>query len=37
MQQHYEVPPERLERDLLELVNQMLAKGLVVEHIPTPA
>lgn len=36
MQTQYEVPAERLERDLLELVNQLLAKGLVVEHLPTP-
>ena len=37
MQEQYDVPGEQLERDLLELVNQLLVKRLVVEHIPTPA
>ena len=36
MKQQYDVPPERLEKDLLELVEQMRSKGLVLEHLPTP-
>ena len=36
MKQQYDVVPERLEKDLLELVEQMYSKGLVQEHLPTP-
>ena len=36
MKQQYDVVPERLEKDLLELVEQMSSKGLVQEHLPTP-
>ena len=36
MKQQYDVVPERLEKDLLELVEQMHSKGLVQEHLPTP-
>jgi len=36
MKQQYDVAPERLEKDLLELVEQMRSKGLVTEHIATP-
>jgi len=36
MKQQYDVAPEPLEMDLLDLVEQMRSKGLVTEHIPTP-
>ena len=37
MQAEYEVPAEQLERDLLNLVGALLAKGLIVEYAPAPA
>ena len=36
MQQQYSVEPQRLEKDILDLIEQMCAKGLVQEHLPTP-
>jgi hypothetical protein len=36
LQKQYDVTPDRLEQDLLQLVSQMLEKGLVLEHLPTP-
>ena len=36
LKQQYDEVPERLEKDLLELVEQMYSKGLVQEHLPTP-
>ena len=36
MVKQYDVAPDRLEKDLLQLVEQMREKGLVQEHLPTP-
>ena len=37
IQQEFDVAPERLEKDLLGLVQQLREKGLVEEHLSTPA
>ena len=36
MLKQYDAAPDRLEKDLLQLVEQMREKGLVQEHLPTP-
>ena len=35
--EYAEIPRDRLEQDLLELVSQMLERGLLLEPIPAPA